>query len=252
MNMKRFAAIVSYDGTDFFGFQNQPGLRTVQGKFEEALHRIHKFCISSQGAGRTDTGVHGFGQVIAFDSNLDRLEATTMRDALNANLPSDMYVRKVHEVDENFSPRFAAKKRIYHYYIQTSSEPDIFRRRFVWWFPYSLDIKSMRRAAVNLLGEHDFAAFRTGKDDRNPVRTITAIRIIRYKPYIILIRVEGISFLKRMVRNIVGTLVKVGTGSVSEESVSEFLSSHDRSTLPGTAPPQGLVFYKVIFDEFET
>ncbi|HCO70171.1 MAG TPA: tRNA pseudouridine(38-40) synthase TruA [Mesotoga infera] len=250
--MKRFAAVVSYDGTDFFGFQNQPDMRTVQGVFEEALERIHKFSISSQGAGRTDTGVHGYGQVIAFDSNLDRLSASTMKDALNANLPSDVYVRKVHEVTENFSPRFAANKRIYHYYILNSSEPDIFRRRFVWWFPYPLDIESMRRAGSHLLGEHDFAAFRTGKDDRNPVRTVSSIRIIKVSPHLILIRVEGISFLKRMVRNIVGTLVKVGTGGVSEEAVAEFLSTRDRSSLPGTAPPQGLVFYKVVFDEFET
>jgi len=250
--MKRFAAVVSYDGTDFFGFQNQPDMRTVQGVFEEALERIHKFSISSQGAGRTDTGVHGYGQVIAFDSNLDRLSASTMKDALNANLPSDVYVRRVHEVSENFSPRFAARKRIYHYYILNSSEPDIFRRRFVWWFPYPLDIASMRRAGDHLLGEHDFAAFRTGKDDRNPVRTVSAVRIIKVSPHLILIRVEGISFLKRMVRNIVGTLVKVGTGGVSEESVAEFLSTRDRSSLPGTAPPQGLVFYKVVFDEFET
>jgi len=250
--MKRFAAVVSYDGTDYFGFQNQPDMRTVQGVFEEALERIHKFSISSQGAGRTDTGVHGYGQVIAFDSTLDRLGASTMKDALNANLPSDVYVRKVHEVAENFSPRFAAKNRIYHYYILNSSEPDIFRRRFVWWFPYPLDIESMRRAGGHLLGEHDFTAFRTGKDDRNPVRTVSAIRIIKVSPHLILIRVEGISFLKRMVRNIVGTLVKVGTGGVSEESVEEFLSSRDRSCLPGTAPPQGLVFYKVVFDEFET
>ncbi len=145
MTVKRFAAVVSYDGTDFFGFQNQPDMRTVQGIFEEALERIHKFRVSSQGAGRTDTGVHGYGQVIAFDSNLDRLDAPTMKAALNANLPADVYVRKVYEVAENFSPRFAAKKRIYHYYILNSSEPDIFRRRFVWWFPYTLDIESMRR-----------------------------------------------------------------------------------------------------------
>lgn len=250
--MKRFAAVVSYDGTDFFGFQNQPDMRTVQGVFEEALERIHKFSISSQGAGRTDTGVHGYGQVIAFDSNLDRLGASTMKDALNANLPSDVYVRRVHEVSENFSPRFAAKKRIYHYYILNSSEPDIFRRRFVWWFPYPLDIESMRRGGGHLLGEHDFAAFRTGKDDRNPVRTVSAIRIIKVSSNLILIRVEGISFLKRMVRNIVGTLVKVGTGCVPEKSVAEFLSTRDRSSLPGTAPPQGLVFYKAVFDEFET
>ena len=250
--MKRFAAVVSYDGTDFFGFQNQPEMRTVQGTFEDALERIHKYRIVTQGAGRTDTGVHGYGQVIAFDSSLDHLSAKIMGDALNANLPADIYVRRVHEVESNFSPRFAAKKRIYHYYMLNSNDPDIFRRRYVWWFPYRLDIEAMRKAADQLTGEHDFSAFKTGRDDRNPIRTISSIRIIRYPSHLILIRVEGVSFLKRMVRNIVGTLVKVGTGAIQEDKVREFLLSQDRSNLPSSAPPQGLVFYKVIFDEFET
>lgn len=250
--MKRFAAVISYDGTDFFGFQQQPGIRTIQGAFEEAIERIHKFRIPSQGAGRTDTGVHAYGQVIAFDSTLDHLDCNTMRDALNANLPQDIYVRRVHSVADNFSPRFAAKKRIYHYYISKSREPDLFRRRYVWWFPYQLDLAAMRKGAESLLGEHDFSTFRTGRDDRNPIRSISAIRILDYPSGILLIRVEGVSFLKRMVRNIVGLLVKVGTGTIEAETVRELLQSQNRSNLPGTAPPQGLFFYKVLFDEFET
>lgn len=248
--MKRFAAVLVYDGTEFFGFQNQPTLRTVQGVFEAALERIHKFSVPTQGAGRTDTGVHGYGQVIAFNSNLDHLSENTMREALNANLPEDVYVRRVHEVAENFSPRFAAKKRVYHYYILNSKEPDIFARKYVWWFPYELELGEMRRAGKYLLGEHDFSAFRTGKDERNPVRTISAIRIVKFPSHIILVRIEGVSFLRRMVRNVVGTLVKVGTGAVAADAVWELLLSQDRSNLPSSAPPQGLVFYRAVFDQF--
>ncbi|AKI97874.1 tRNA pseudouridine(38-40) synthase TruA [Kosmotoga pacifica] len=250
--MKRFAAVVAYDGTDFFGFQVQPNQRTVQGVIEDALFKIHKQEVRTDAAGRTDTGVHGYGQVVAFNSSLDRLSAETMKDALNANLPADVYVRKVHEVGKDFSPRFHAKRRIYHYYILNTPEPDLFKRRYTWWFPYQLDIEKMRQGAKFLIGEHDFAAFRTGKDDRTTIRTITSIRILRLKKDVILFRVEGISFLRRMVRNIVGALVRVGTESLSPETVKLILESKDRSKLPSSAPPQGLVLYKVLFNEFET
>lgn len=250
--MQRFAAIFSYDGADFFGFQVQPTIRTVQGVFEEALERIHKTRIITEGAGRTDTGVHGYGQVIAFNSTLDRLTPEVMKNALNANLPNDIYVRKVIKVPYNFSPRFAAKKRIYHYFLLNSPEPDLFTRKYVWWFPYDLDLEKMRRAASHLLGEHDFSSFKTGNDERSPIRTINNIRIIQKSKNVIMVRVEGISFLKRMVRNIVGTLVRIGTGSVEPDKMKDILEARSRSKLPASAPPQGLVFYKVIFDDFET
>ncbi|OAA30879.1 tRNA pseudouridine synthase ACD [Kosmotoga arenicorallina S304] len=250
--MKRFAAVVAYDGTDFFGFQVQPDRRTVQGSLEEALAKIHKEEVRTDAAGRTDTGVHGFGQVIAFNSGLERLSPETMKDALNANLPDDIYVRKVYEVPREFSPRFHAKKRIYHYYILNAPEPDLFKKRYTWWFPYEIDIELIRKGASFLLGEHDFAAFRTGRDDRTTIRTITNIRVLRTRKSIVLIRVEGISFLRRMVRNIVGTLVRVGSGNLHPEAVKTILESKDRSMLPSSAPAQGLVLYKVLFDEFET
>ena len=250
--MKRFAAVVAYDGTDFYGFQVQPDRRTVQGTIEEALSKIHKEEVRTDAAGRTDTGVHGFGQVVAFNSTLERLSAKTMKDALNANLPADIYVRRVYEVPRGFSPRFHAKKRIYHYYILNTTEPDLFRKRYTWWFPYDIDIEKMRYGANFLLGEHDYAAFRTGRDDRTTIRTITNIRIMKMNKSLVLVRVEGISFLRRMVRNIVGTLVRVGTGNLQPEAVKTILESKDRSMLPSSAPPQGLVLYKVLFDEFET
>lgn len=250
--MKRFAAVVVYDGSNFFGYQIQPNKRTVQGVFEEALERIHKAKIPTDGAGRTDTGVHAYGQVIAFTSNLDRLTPKHMKDALNANLPDDIYVRRIHEVPSNFSPRFAAKKRIYHYYILNTKEPDLFRRKYFWWFPYEVDLNRMRQASRYLIGEHDFTSFRTGHDDRSTIRTITGIRILRLQKNIIFIRVEGISFLRRMVRNIVGLLMRVGTGGIEPKKTKEILEARDRSKLPSSAPAHGLVLHKVIFDEFET
>jgi len=109
-------AVISYDGTNFFGFQSQPGVRTVQGVIETALERIFKSRTTVLVSGRTDTGVHAIGQTIVFDSPID-IDETSMKNALNANLPDDVYVKKVVEVDKNFHPRFEAKRRIYHYFI---------------------------------------------------------------------------------------------------------------------------------------
>jgi len=250
--MKKFAAVVAYDGSDFHGFQVQPDQRTVQGDIEKALEIIHKQPVQCEGAGRTDTGVHGWGQVVSFDSYLDRLEAETMKNALNANLPPDIYVRRVYAVENSFNPRFSARKRIYHYLIDNSSEPNLFRRKYFWWFPYKIDVEKMRNTTTYLQGEKDFTVFKAGRDDRDPTRTINAVRIIKLKNDNLLIRVEGISFLRRMVRNIVGTLIQVGVGGIEPEDVKMFIDSRDRSKLPYSAPPQGLYFYKVIFDEFES
>ena len=250
--MVRFAAVVSYKGKDFFGYQYQPGKRTVQGVFEEALKMIHKNDIKSEGAGRTDTGVHAYGQVIAFNSDKDRLSEKIMKDALNAYLPDDLYVRRVHLVKNNFSPRYLAKKRIYHYYVFNNDEPNMIFKDYSWWFPYSLDLGSMRKASVYLLGEKDFSSFKTGKDDRSPIRTIQSIRILSLRKNLILFRIEGISFLRRMVRNIVGTLIKIGTHAFEPDEMNNFVQAKNRSVLPGTAPGNGLFLYKIVFDEFET
>ncbi len=249
---KRFAAVVAYDGTEFYGFQNQPDKRTVQGAFEDALRRIHKTDIQSEGAGRTDTGVHAWGQVIAFNSCLTRLDDFSMKNALNANLPEDLLVRRVVCVPEYFSPRFSALKRVYHYYILNRKEPSIFLRRYTWLFPYDVDLDAMRRGAKYLLGEQDFSAFRTGKDERNPVRTVYEIRVVRIRKDIVLIRVEGASFLRRMVRNITGTLVRVGVGHLKPERVRDLVESADRKSLPSSAPAQGLFLHRVIFEQFES
>ncbi|MCD6104671.1 MAG: tRNA pseudouridine(38-40) synthase TruA [Thermosipho sp. (in: Bacteria)] len=244
--MKRFAIEFSYDGTNFFGYQGQPNVRTVQGELENALEKIFKERIYTQAAGRTDAGVHANGQVAAFNCPIERLTARDIKNALNANLPRDIYVKKAWEVDQNFNPRFKAKKRIYHYLIKTD-ERNVFLRNFVWHFKYELNIEKMRIAARFLEGEHDFSSFKKGNDRKNPIRTIFRIRIIRLRTNLILIRVEGISFLRSMVRNIVGSLVKVGLGQWPPEKIKEVLELRSRQEAAGTAPPHGLYLYKVIF-----
>lgn len=244
--MKRFMAVVAYDGTNFFGFQTQPGVRTVQGTIENALERIFKTRSIVLVSGRTDTGVHALGQVVVFDSPID-IDEISMKNALNANLPDDVYIRKVIEVDKNFHPRFEAKRRIYHYFIYNASEPNLFIRNYAWWFPYELNVQKMRAAARYLEGEHDFKSFVKVEGNESTVRTIYRIRILRLRHRLILIRVEGRSFARRMVRNIVGALVKVGSGQWEPEKIKEVLEAKDRSLAPATAPAHGLYFYSVEF-----
>ncbi|MCS7174448.1 tRNA pseudouridine(38-40) synthase TruA [Pseudothermotoga sp.] len=244
--MKRFMAVIAYDGTNFFGFQTQPSVRTVQGVIENALERIFKTKVNVLVSGRTDTGVHALGQVVVFDSPID-IDEISMKNALNANLPDDVYVRKVIEVDRNFHPRFEAKRRVYHYFIYNAPEPNLFIRHYAWWFPYNLDVQKMRAAASYLEGEHDFKSFIKVEDDESTVRTIYRIRILRLRKRLILIRIEGRSFARRMVRNIVGALVKVGTGQWEPEKIKEILEAKSRSVAPATAPAHGLYFYSVEF-----
>ena len=238
-----------YDGSNFYGYQGQPKVRTVQGVIEDALERIFKYRVYTHAAGRTDAGVHACNQLVVFDCPNPRMTNEDVKNAMNANLPSDVYVKKVVDLPEKFNPRSGVKKRIYHYYVLNTRYPDIFRRNYVWWFPYELDVSSMREAARYLEGEHDFTAFRKSDPDdrRNPVRVIYRIRILRMRGGILLFRVEGRSFLRRMVRNIVGTLVKVGVGDWNPTRVKELLESRDRSNAPGSAPPNGLYLYSVHF-----
>jgi tRNA pseudouridine38-40 synthase len=244
--MKRFAIEFSYDGTNFFGYQGQPNVRTVQSELENALEKIFKERIYTQAAGRTDAGVHANGQVAAFNCPVERLTATDIKNALNANIPRDMYVKRAWEVDKKFNPRFDAKKRIYHYFIKTD-ERNVFLRNYVWHFKYNLNIEKMRIAAKFLEGEHDFSSFKKGNDKKNPIRTIFRIRIIKLRNNLILIRVEGISFLRSMVRNIVGSLVKVGLEQWEPVRIKEVLELRSRQEAAGTAPPHGLYLYKVMF-----
>lgn len=246
---RRVGAVVMYDGSNFYGYQGQPNVRTVQGVIEDALERIFKYRVYTHAAGRTDAGVHACGQLVVFDCPNPRMSNEDIKNAMNANLPSDVYVRYVVDLPPKFNPRSDVKKRVYHYCILNTKEPDVFRRKHVWWFPYDLDVDAMRKAARYLEGEHDFSAFRKSDPDdrRSPVRTIYRIRILRMRGGIVLFRVEGRSFLRRMVRNIVGTLVKVGVGDWEPEKVKEVLESRDRSKAPASAPPNGLYLYSVHF-----
>ena len=240
--------VVEYDGVGFHGSQYNPDVRTVQGEFNKSLEVIFKQHLKTEMAGRTDTGVHANYQVFSFDRINRRMEGKNVKDALNSVLPKDIHVRDVWFAADNFSPRIAAKKRVYQYFLYNRSEKDIFLRNKAWWFPYHLDVGKMREAANFLEGYHDFTSFvvKDKKDDRSPMRLIYRIRVLRISRFVV-IRVEGKSYLKRMVRNIVGTLVKVGVGTWEPSYVKELLEMRDRNKAGATAPADGLYLYHVYF-----
>jgi tRNA pseudouridine38-40 synthase len=249
--VRRVSAVVAYDGTLFSGFQTQEGVRTVEQEIEKALSRIFKEDMIIDFAGRTDTGVHANGQIISFMVKYQTMEDHDVKNALNANLPPDIYVRSVQSVNASFNPRFLATRRIYHYFLLNTREPDLFTRNRYWWFPYPLDVVKMREGAKYLEGVHDFSTFmkKDRFEEKNPVRILYRVRVVPLqRKGLILFRVEGHSFLRRMVRNIVGAVVRVGTGQWKPEKMAEIIRERTRTALNTTAPPEGLYLYRVDFD----
>jgi len=242
--------VVEYDGTAFHGSQYHPDVRTVQGELNKALERIFKQHVRTDMAGRTDAGVHASYQVFSFKKLNERMTEKNIKEAINSLLPKDMHVKDVWFTSDIFNPRSCATKRIYQYFILNRPEKDIFLRDRVWWFPYPLDVKKMREAARYLEGYHDFTSFisKDKNDDRSPLRLIYRIRVIKISKFI-LVRVEGKSYLKRMVRNIVGTLVKVGVGTWEPVYVKKILEMKDRSKAGATAPAHGLYLYRIYFKD---
>ena len=246
--MRFFRATVEYDGTDFSGFQWQHEIRTVQGELEKALAFRTGEEIKLTGAGRTDAGVHALGQVVSFATN-SRIPPDKMSIALNTALPRDVTVRNVEEVDAEFSARFSASSRLYGYLILNRAEPSALWRRYSAFHPKELDTEAMRKAAAYLPGERDFAVFaKELEPGKTSMREIISCRVSPWKQMIV-VRIEANAFLRGMVRAIVGTLIEVGSGKRSPDSLPELIQSCDRRQAGFSAPPQGLCLLKVRYGE---
>jgi len=245
--MRRIKIEVAYDGTDYHGWQVQPGLPTIQGTLEQVISEIEGKAVQVAGSGRTDAGVHALAQVAAFTIE-NPIPAGNLLRAANRLLPYDIRIVRVDEVDAEFHPRFGAKAKTYEYRIFRGEICAPFERRYVYHHPYPLDIEEMTRLAPLLEGEHDFTAF-AAADDRDElggskVRTIFCSRLALENDRLIY-RVRGSGFLKHMVRNVVGVLLEVGKGNVDERGLLERLSP-DARILPGpTAPSRGLFLISV-------
>lgn len=238
--------VLEYEGTDFYGWQRQPGLRTVQGELERAIEQLLQHSVTVTAAGRTDVGVHAMGQVVNFFTPR-RLQATRLLLGLNALLPADIRVREVSEVPQSFDARFSALARVYRYRIAT--RPRAIGRQYVWYYPRALDLELMRQASQVLLGEHDFRAFCRAEATLPHYRCcVEQLEWLRNGEEIWL-DITANRFLHGMVRAIVGTLVDVGRGKTPPEQVEHMLRARDRRAAGPTAPAQGLCLMRVIYPE---
>ncbi|SRR5579885_855630 len=245
--MRRIRITVSYDGTDYHGWQVQPGLPTIQGVLESVLGEMEGARVHVEGSGRTDAGVHALAQVAAF-SLTNPIPVTNLRKAMNRVLPRDIRVIDVAEVAENFHPRFGAVAKTYEYRILRAEVCPPFDRRYVHHHPYPLNEEAMIAAAPLIAGEHDFSAF-AASDDRDElghskVRTIFSSQLDRCGDRLIY-RVRGSGFLKHMVRNIVGVLFEIGKGNLTRGDLVARLQPNS-GILPGpAAPARGLFLVSV-------
>lgn len=243
--MYRYKLIVEYDGTPFCGWQRQDGVLTVQRCLEEAVQPLTKDLVVVNGSGRTDTGVHALGQVAHFDAKKE-LDAFRIQECMNAHLVDyPISVLSAEQVDENFHSRFGAVERFYLYKIINRRSKLTLDINRAWKVLRPIDAKRMDNIAQILVGKHDFSAFRaTGCQSNSPVKTLNSVSVERFGDQV-LIKLAAKSFLYHQVRNIVGSLVKVGTDEWSEDKFFSVFKSKDRSQAAATAPACGLYFWKV-------
>ena len=257
--------VLSYDGSAFQGWQVQPGRPTVQGTLAAVLEKMTGERVLPQGSGRTDAGVHALAQVASFALEAE-IPAENLWRALNRSLPQSIRVLKVEEVAEAFHARHSAVRKTYDYRIFERRVEEIdeesvcppFLAPYVWDCRWTLEIESMKQAVAILCGRHDFTSFAAADPDRaqredgaagpNPVKTIFASEVTR-EDGLLRYRVTGSGFLHHMVRNIVGTLVEVGRGSLQAEEMRRILAAKDRAAAGPTAPAQGLFLVRVEYGD---
>jgi tRNA pseudouridine38-40 synthase len=246
--MRNLKLTLRYDGTDFNGWQTQPGCRTVQETLEQALAAVTgEERVRVNASGRTDAGVHALGQVVNCRTPTHHPPEVLLR-AVNAHLPHDVVVREVAEVPPEFDANRDAKRKLYRYVIHDGAVPDPFLRRYACQSRWPLDADAMRRAAQCLRGPHDFHSFETSWPNRfSSVRTITHVGVSRFGEWIWL-DVEADGFLYNMVRAIAGTLMHVGRGYWPESRVEEILRAEDRTRAGPTAPARGLFLVRVTYE----
>lgn len=249
--MPRYKAVIAYDGTNFNGFQSQPNGRTVQQELEKTLKKMNNGrTIQVFGSGRTDAGVHAEGQVIHFDYSEDR-PLERIRYALDTQTPEDISVKSVAKVAEDFHARYHVVEKTYHFRVDIGKPRSPFRRFYASYYPYPLELDKIRRALPDLLGTHDFTSFcASGSSVEDKVRTIYEAKMtVNEQGDELLFTFRGDGFLYKMIRILVGTLLKIGNGRMDETSIPAVLAAKDRNLAGPTAHPEGLYLAEVMYEE---
>jgi tRNA pseudouridine38-40 synthase len=253
--MRHFKLTIAYDGTDFHGWQFQADKPTIQGEIVAVLRRLTQENIQLLGAGRTDAGVHALGQVGSFRTQ-SPLAAGEFQRALNALLPQTIRIVRAEETGPDFNARWSAKGKVYRYRLYRGKVVPPMLWRYVLHYPFPLDEQAMRDAAARFVGRHDFSSFAasTGSEEddkeRNMEREIFSSELERTTDGEELwFTVHGRSFLRYMVRKMVGTLLEVGRGKLRPEDIDQLFVIKNRSKSGPTVPPQGLFMVRVEHDE---
>lgn len=242
----RVVLVIEYDGTNYCGWQVQKNGVSIQQRVEEAVERAVGVKTAVHSAGRTDAGVHAYGQVAHFDAETD-IPADKFFYVLNTLLPDDIRIKKSYEAEGDFHARFSAKGKHYRYVIRNAREKGAIDRLYSMFEPVPLDLGRMKEAAKYIEGTHDFAAFcAAGTDIKGTVRTVYSVEVERKSDYIY-IDVKGSGFLYNMVRIIAGTLMGAGKGKLTPEAVRGALEAKDRTMAGATAQAQGLFLVEVYY-----
>lgn len=245
--MKRFKCIVSYDGTNYIGWQSQTRNNSIQEKIEGVIKQISKEDVNIVASGRTDAKVHAYGQVFHFDTEF-YLDANRWRLAMNGYLPKDIYIRTVEEVDENFHARYSVIEKQYDYLINLG-EFDVCTVNYAYQCRYTLNVEKMKQAATYLVGTLDFTSFCANTIEMTPnqVRHIENIKFTMEND-VLRISYIGKGFLRYMVRMLTATLIEVGRGRIEPHNVKEMLEARDKEACRVNAEPQGLYLIRVEYE----
>ncbi len=249
--MRRIRLIISYDGTNYVGWQVQPNGVSVQALLEKALFELTGEQIRVEGSGRTDSGVHAKAQVAHFDTEA-RMAADKFAIAMNMHLPPDIRVLFSEECDPTFHARFSAKRKVYSYTVQLGPHADVFLRTTSLHLHYIPDVEAMQKAAAAVIGTHDFNAFKCADSSmENTVRTITRSEWNR-NGNLLVYTVEGNGFLYNMVRILVGTMLEIGSGKRPVSDMENAIETGSRTSAGATAPARGLRLERVIYPDFDS
>lgn len=244
--MNNYKLVLAYDGSRYNGFQAQKNSEnTIQQAIEFGLDEIFSKEIKIIASGRTDAGVHAENQVINFKID-EELDLSNFLTVINKKLPGSISIKEITKMPEDFHARFDAKSKVYEYRILNSPYPNPFLRKYTYFYPETLDIEQMEKAAQLFIGKHDFRGFSSGSGKKSTTREIYDIKIERDKDMVKIIY-HGNGFLYNMVRILTGTLIQISEDTLSEADILKVFEKNERGIAGFTAPPQGLFLKEVIY-----
>ena len=245
--MKRIAAEVEYAGTDYFGWQKQPNVPTIQSTIEKAIEEIAQKNIEIYASGRTDAGVHALGQIFHFDTNVDRPISAWIK-GLNANLPNSIRIKWAQEVSAEFHARHSVIEREYQYLLMQRSMNSALINPLTGWTYYDLDHQAIKKALLRFEGQHDFSSFRSSECQApSPIKTIKSFDCQFFSEFF-LFTIKADGFLHHQIRNMMAVIILIGRGEKDIDFIDELFLENDRSKAPPTFMPNGLYLSNIKYD----